>query len=360
MVENASSNTLDDSCPATAHHAFQATVSTYSEQELSQDSHQDIPVRPQTAPASTSTFKLPSLDLQATKQRAASFLHSLNAHISTSFSTLSTRMPRRFNTAPVSSHTTITKEIHSVDEEQEAWLLTYAETDLDRMRLALLQARKCPFVKTAYNVGAALFFPPTPSSMQHAEITTQVDHENTLKEQDRPSPATITAEVSYSTHVGHLQLLSLGYSRQLPGNTHAEECCFLHLDDLSLARGGWLYTTMEPCSLRLSGKTSCTKRILDAGIARVIVGVREPDVFVDECTGIEDLQQAGVDVVVMDGLEYACLAPNLHLLEEDSIDRVKQRMKKKKPEQNDACRVKEDRPISVRYCPEGYDPVLSS
>jgi pyrimidine deaminase RibD-like protein len=109
-------------------------------------------------------------------------------------------------------------------------------------------------------------------------------------------------------------ILSTGYSREMSGNTHAEECCFLKLGDFELARGSTIYTTMEPCGKRLSGKTCCAKWIIHAGVRRVVQGVKEPPNFVGESIGTRLLTDAGVIVDYLPGYEDQCLAPNKHLL----------------------------------------------
>jgi pyrimidine deaminase RibD-like protein len=108
-------------------------------------------------------------------------------------------------------------------------------------------------------------------------------------------------------------ILSMGFSRELPGNTHAEECAIAKLkvtmNDREL-KGLDLYTTMEPCSERLSGNKPCTDRILESEglIGRVVLGVREPDTFV-KCVAVEKLLAHGIVVVRNDdeGLEQECL-----------------------------------------------------
>lgn len=107
------------------------------------------------------------------------------------------------------------------------------------------------------------------------------------------------------------QVLSAGFSRELPGNTHAEQVA-LHKLDFD-ARGATLYTTMEPCSERTSGNVPCVASCLRAGVARVVVGVAEPKNFVENCQGVRQLRDAGVIVDLLEGLEQECLAPNRHI-----------------------------------------------
>ncbi|KNE56248.1 hypothetical protein AMAG_02082 [Allomyces macrogynus ATCC 38327] len=110
-------------------------------------------------------------------------------------------------------------------------------------------------------------------------------------------------------------VLATGFSRELPGNTHAEEVCLLKLPVGTDLAGCTMYTTMEPCSTRLSGRPSCTGRVLDAKVPRVVMGIVEPaDLFV-KCTGADTLRERGVEVVHIQGLEEECWAPNRHLRE---------------------------------------------
>ncbi|ETI33247.1 hypothetical protein F442_19926 [Phytophthora nicotianae P10297] len=106
------------------------------------------------------------------------------------------------------------------------------------------------------------------------------------------------------------QVLSTGFSRELPGNTHAEQVA-LHKLNFD-AQGTTVYTTMEPCSKRVSGNVPCVQSCLRAGVTRVVIGVMEPKTFV-VCEGVQLLQDAGVDVKLLKGLEADCLAPNAHL-----------------------------------------------
>ena len=105
---------------------------------------------------------------------------------------------------------------------------------------------------------------------------------------------------------GHGKILSTGYSREISGNTHAEEVCLLKLDTLDLAKGSRCYTTMEPCSQRLSGKLSCVQRLYNAGVAQIYLGAKEPADFV-QCRGINDLQSLGLMVCQIKEVEKQCL-----------------------------------------------------
>jgi diaminohydroxyphosphoribosylaminopyrimidine deaminase/5-amino-6-(5-phosphoribosylamino)uracil reductase len=79
-----------------------------------------------------------------------------------------------------------------------------------------------------------------------------------------------------------------------PGTAHAEVVALGEAGER--ARGATLFTSLEPCDHR--GRTGpCTQAILDAGIARVVVGVVDPNPVVDG-RGIERLRAGGLDVRV--------------------------------------------------------------
>ena len=83
-----------------------------------------------------------------------------------------------------------------------------------------------------------------------------------------------------------------------PGGRHAE---VVALDQAGAnARGGALYVTLEPCAHH--GTTPpCTERIASDGVARVVVGARDPNP--EAAGGIEILRAAGVDVELIDSLQ---------------------------------------------------------
>ncbi len=82
------------------------------------------------------------------------------------------------------------------------------------------------------------------------------------------------------------------------GVRHAEVIALEQAGDA--ARGATLYVTLEPCSHH--GRTPpCTDAVVDAGVARVVVGARDPNPVVDG-RGLERLRAAGVEVELLDDL----------------------------------------------------------
>ncbi|VDB85887.1 unnamed protein product [Peniophora sp. CBMAI 1063] len=158
-----------------------------------------------------------------------------------------------------------------------------AETDthIKYLRLALAEAAKCEPTPTAFCVGCVLVT-RTPSEPK---------------------------------------VLSTGYSRELPGNTHAEANALAKARSMTpgelaqfpsqnidnLLREADCYTTLEPCSVRTSGLAPCADALVAAKIRRCIIGVGEPDDFV-KCEGAQRLTDAGIEVIWVKGLEEECLA----------------------------------------------------
>ena len=124
-------------------------------------------------------------------------------------------------------------------------------------------------------------------------------------------------------------VLSTGYSRELSGNTHAEANALSKAYELSttdlqailgtsttpedaqthiteLLSHADVYTTMEPCSVRLSGLGPCADALIKAKVRRCFIGVGEPADFV-QCEGARKLIEAGIEVVWLKGMEEECL-----------------------------------------------------
>lgn len=76
------------------------------------------------------------------------------------------------------------------------------------------------------------------------------------------------------------------------GQVHAEELALRALDGVTM--GSTAYVTLEPCRQRSAGGRSCSERLIEAGIARVVCAIADP--HPNGAGGFERLRTAGVQV----------------------------------------------------------------
>ncbi len=110
--------------------------------------------------------------------------------------------------------------------------------------------------------------------------------------------AGVRARTSPNPWVGAVVISADGSSHdgatEPPGGRHAEIVALAVAGDA--ARGGTLYTTLEPCSH--TGRTGpCADAIVEAGLARVVIAIEDPDPNVAG-RGSQRLRDAGIDVEV--------------------------------------------------------------
>ena len=124
-----------------------------------------------------------------------------------------------------------------------------------------------------------------------------------------PNPAVGCVIVSEGSGEDDPVVVGEGYHPKA-GMPHAEVYALRGAGEA--ARGGTAYVTLEPCDHY--GRTPpCSQALVDAGVARVVVGVRDPNPLVDG-GGIQRLRDAGVEVVV--GCEEeACFEINREFME---------------------------------------------
>jgi pyrimidine deaminase RibD-like protein len=93
------------------------------------------------------------------------------------------------------------------------------------------------------------------------------------------------------------QEISRGYSRETDDKVHAEESALAKVDSTDpRLKSATIYSSIEPCGKRTSRPRTCARLIVEAGMPRVVFGLREPPTFVDG-EGAEVLAEAGVEVV---------------------------------------------------------------
>ena len=77
------------------------------------------------------------------------------------------------------------------------------------------------------------------------------------------------------------------------GRPHAEE---IALDNAGAeAKGATAYVTLEPCGQRSNGDCSCSQRLVEAGVARVVYACDDPSPFASHI-GVERMTAAGIIV----------------------------------------------------------------
>lgn len=125
---------------------------------------------------------------------------------------------------------------------------------------------------------------------------------------------------------GDPEVISTGYTLELPGNTHAEQCALSKLaskysvsedlvgEILTPDLNTVLYTSLEPCGKRLSGNLPCVQRIIATrntvpagGVRKVVFGAKEPGTFVQDSQSCKLLSEAGIDWEYLPDLEKEIL-----------------------------------------------------
>lgn len=105
----------------------------------------------------------------------------------------------------------------------------------------------------------------------------------------RPNPAVGAVIVKDGIVVGR------GWT-QAGGRPHAEAGALEMAGDA--AKGATLYVTLEPCAHASVRGPSCTSLVLESGLARVVIGVEDPDPRTSG-SGIAALREAGIAVEVV-------------------------------------------------------------
>ena len=113
------------------------------------------------------------------------------------------------------------------------------------------------------------------------------------------------------------EVIATGYSREGDPHDHAEETALAKVEGDPRLLSSTIYTSLEPCSKRSSHPLTCTQLILAAGIPRVVLAWREPNIFVD-CEGAQLLRAAGCEVIEIPDLAPAVREVNAHLLDDSA------------------------------------------
>ncbi|MFI3319559.1 MAG: dihydrofolate reductase family protein [Rikenellaceae bacterium] len=106
-----------------------------------------------------------------------------------------------------------------------------------------------------------------------------------------------------------------GFTHETSTTHHAEQAAISKAlaQGLNL-RGATIYSSIEPCSKRVSEPKSCSELLVEHGFARVIFALYEPSVFVC-CQGAYNLRKAGAEVEYLDGFSDVVREINAHVIQ---------------------------------------------
>lgn len=95
------------------------------------------------------------------------------------------------------------------------------------------------------------------------------------------------------------EIMGTAYRGELKEGEHAEYTLLerkLHTQTLA---GATVYTTLEPCTKRGEGKLPCAERLIDRKVARVVIGMLDPNREISG-DGVRKLQAAGIKIEYFD------------------------------------------------------------
>ena len=88
------------------------------------------------------------------------------------------------------------------------------------------------------------------------------------------------------------KVLATGFRGESGSGDHGEYCALKKVNEADV-QGATVYTTLEPCSERNPPKKSCTERLINAKVARVVSGSADKD---ESVYGHSTLVEAGIEI----------------------------------------------------------------
>jgi len=88
------------------------------------------------------------------------------------------------------------------------------------------------------------------------------------------------------------KILATAYRGESGDGDHGEYCALKKLNEAGV-QGATVYTTLEPCSTRKPPKKSCTQRLIDSKVTRVVYGMADKD---ESVYGHSSLVEAGIEI----------------------------------------------------------------
>jgi pyrimidine deaminase RibD-like protein len=130
----------------------------------------------------------------------------------------------------------------------------------------------------------------TPQDRQYCTMAVELARKSVHEDDGEPHPYVGAVVVKDG------RILATGYRGETGEGRHGEYCALRKIsDDVDSVdlRGCTVYTTLEPCSIRKSGKTPCTTRLINGKVARVVYGLADKD---ETVFGHSSLDEAGIEV----------------------------------------------------------------
>jgi len=88
------------------------------------------------------------------------------------------------------------------------------------------------------------------------------------------------------------KIVATGFRGESGKGDHGENCALKKVNEADV-KGTTVYTTLEPCSERNPPKKSCTERLINAKVARVVSGSADKD---ESVHGHSTLVEAGIEI----------------------------------------------------------------
>ena len=130
----------------------------------------------------------------------------------------------------------------------------------------------------------------TPQDKQYCKIAVELSKKSIHENDGEPHPYVGAVVVKDGI------VIATGYRGETGEGRHGEYCALRKINDdvdnVDLS-GCTVYTTLEPCSIRKSGKTPCTDRLINGKVARVVYGMADKD---ETVFGHSSLEEAGIEV----------------------------------------------------------------
>ncbi len=105
-----------------------------------------------------------------------------------------------------------------------------------------------------------------------------------------------------------------GYTLETSPTHHAEQAAIFKAKEAGVdLRGATIYSSMEPCSKRMSEPVSCSQLIIENGFSRAVFALYEPSHFVN-CEGAYNMRHSGLEVKYMPQYAKKVRKINEHVL----------------------------------------------